>query len=143
MNYDDGYAGSRSSEIVPAGGSSDDQKKGRELEKALAVIEDTLKTQWNWYEAHVDQQAKIAFHRHVKPFCRKHGLRFNAGMGVWGFFAPGEREAYCKERPFQDTEEWDRLCDLLEMCVPGMDANSLGSLMTSETLSPTEPEELP
>lgn len=107
---------------------NDDEKKGRALEKAFAEVEDKIKTERDWYETKVDQQAKLVCHKYVKPFCLKRGLRFVVGNGTW-VFVDTDRETYHKERPLEDTEEWDRLMDLLAMEVPGMDGNDLGSLM--------------
>ena len=94
-----------------------------------------LKEEFEWYEAKADQVARRVFVEHVKPYCRKHSLTFSSAMGTWAFRTENGEGPYYKEMIFEDTQEWDDLCEILGMDVPGFDANSLGSIM------PCYPEE--
>ena len=61
----------------------------------------------------------------IKPFCDKHGCRFSAGNGVWGFDLP-EADAYNEHHleygvrwhgkfndPDKGSAEWKALCNFL------------------------------
>jgi hypothetical protein len=100
----------------------------KSISEAKAELEKRFEKEHDWYESIVNQQAKLAFHRYVKPFCRRRKWRFMTGMGVWGFYPSADR-ALGRNDVILNDPEWDEIQELLSTEVPGFPDNDLGTFM--------------
>ena len=98
-----------------------------------------LDVAWDYYNRIVDEYAEKIFNEHIKPYMIKHNYTFSSGMGVWAVFKNnpkhnGEREIY-KYNLLLDSDELPKyITKWLDMEIPGMPANSLGTIMPSYPL---------
>lgn len=82
-----------------------------------------LERAFDRYSESVYRLARNEFYRAIKPFMEKKGYRFIAGMGDW-MIAKDGIHLYDKEKYIPK-----RLLKILDQDIPGMPANSLGTLM--------------
>lgn len=82
------------------------------------------------YDREVDEALKRARIKYIVPFCDKHGLRFNSGMGSWSFHDSEGRydgDYGCVKIPKRVREVLE--CDL----VYRQDAGSMMTEYTTKT----------
>lgn len=89
-------------------------------------INDKLEKKWQEYNADVDYIALTVFHKQVKPYLQKHNYHFLAGNGTYFIWEMVDNKNVAKD-PDIDLPKW--LYDILEQEIPGMYANSLGTIM--------------
>lgn len=89
-------------------------------------VKQGLEASFNRYQQEVLEQAQQVFEAWVKPFCKKNNLKFIAGMGTYWI---GTKEGVWDRNDMRDNEEFQAVSDYLDLDVPGLPANSLGSLM--------------
>jgi len=76
---------------------------------------------WLKYLDVVDNEAEKQFVTIVLPWLKKNGYGFIAGNGIWGVYSK-DGDLYPETLP-------KHIRDILEMEIPGLRANDLGSLM--------------
>jgi len=87
------------------------------------------------FEVYVDQveaEAKRVFEESVVPFCKERGWRFLAGHGTHTFHndaGKNHEEQHVWSPSYPNDEALQTLEELLNADVPGLPANSFGSLM--------------
>jgi hypothetical protein len=91
------------------------------------MYEKKLQASFDNHRQLVNQIAAVAFEQVIKPFCIARGFRFIAGNGDWSIGPPDEESWYAWDH--KDDTEWQEIAAILNLEVPGMPANDLGSLM--------------
>ena len=99
----------------------------------MKKYDEILNKGWEKYDALTDTVSEMAFAEVVRPFCVKRGLRFLAGNGTYwiGCESGSGQSIYPWE--VEDDEEFQAIFDLLDTEIPGMPANSLGTIMPDYT----------
>jgi hypothetical protein len=98
--------------------------------------EEALQQHWAVYDEHVDEVADTLFKEVVVTFCQERGFQFVSGMGTYSLTRVDKKKSESDSYGGWNREDFDpadetamRLFDILEMEIPGMPANSMGSIM--------------
>ena len=92
----------------------------------MKKYEQQLEQAWNRYQATVNAIVDQAFKEVVQPYCQKHSLRFLAGNGTYFMQPLVYQGSIASWIPPQLPK---RVAQVLEIEIPGMRADSLGTLM--------------
>ena len=77
-----------------------------------------------------DKIANDVRKRYVIPFCKKHGMRFIAGMGSWSFHKPGQYPLWNDDN-IENISGSSRMLEALRSELPTNPGQALGSIIES------------